>query len=149
MSYSDINKDTALILLRNFIFPLKNLLSEFDTDSICEFMVSIHEINGLQPNGFLVNESIFEIQNIREGSCNATAKLINRYLCNIEFIRISAEMRLRDIHKAYIVEVKFSTNEYTISKISKTFKHEELPSSDDIDYLVSDFKREYTSFSHK
>ena len=149
MSYSEINKNTALILLKNFIFPLKNLLSESDTDTICDFMVSIHETNGFQQNGFLVNESIFEVQNIREEYCNDTVKLINRYLCNIEFIRLSVEMRLRDIHKAYTVVVKFSTNEYTISKLSKTFKHEELPSTDDIDYLVSDFKREYASFSHK
>lgn len=139
MKHQKDNLDRALTLLRDFIFPLKDSLVQADKNSICEFMVSLHEQNESYPNGLTINERIFEIQKIDEEHYNSVANQIFRYLCNIEIIRLEVDIRLGELHKTDSIEVKFAPDVYIISKLNKSFKYGELPSADDVESLISDF----------
>lgn len=138
---NEFKKDMVLTVLRDFIFPLKELLIQADINSRCNIMVALHERNGIHPNGLLINENIFDIQNVEEDYQNATVKLIIRYLCNIDFICLSVNMR--NGHKTDSINVQFDSEIYTIPKLRKNFKYGELPSTIDVNSLISDFRRQF------
>lgn len=71
---------------------------------------------------------------------NSVANQIFRYLCNIEIIRLEFDIRLGKLHKTDSIKVKFAPDVYIISKLNKSFKYGELPSADDIEFLISYFK---------
>lgn len=141
MCSAELNKERALAILKNFVFPLKSLFVLADKKSFCSFLISLHERNGIYPSGISINESIFEIKNIGPDQQSDTIKVIDRYLYNIEYIRLSVDITLRNNHKTEVIEILFKEDRYIVVKLAKSFKYEEQPTNMDIDTLVSDFKK--------
>lgn len=136
MDILEQNKDRALAILKLFVFPVKNSFEKFKENTV---NVSLHEKNGMSIGGLHVNEQILEITNISKRTRNI--EMFERYLSNIDFIEIDSYSQTLGRCKTFIFRITFFPHVYFISELNKQFNYDEFPNENDMNFLLSEFKR--------
>lgn len=149
MNISDLNKERAFRLLREFLFPLRTLIVTMGKGSISQAIVSLHEVNDQHQNGFPVLEEILELQCTDINPRFSTANMIIRRLEKIEFISFEISLNKLKEYAEYKFCVNFSPEGYSVTKLNKTYPYNDLPSKEDIEFLVSEFKSVLTTFNER
>ena len=138
MGEFELDKNTTLSLLKDLVFPLKDLIiSIISNQYTYNVLVSVHEHDGLYPNGLSVDEEILELFHLNMVEQNATVKQIVRYLSNIDYIRLTVDANSFNNNREIIIDVKFSTFGYSVSGLNGFYKFGELPLEEDLISLVS------------
>ena len=139
MDIMEQNKNRALAILKQFVFPVKNTFEKNMEDSSCTINVSLHEKNGMSIGGLPVNEQILEIKNISNRTRNI--EMFERYLSNIDFIEIDSYSQTLGRCNTFIFRITFFPHVYFISELNKQFNYDEFPNENDMNFLLSEFKR--------
>ena len=138
MGEFELDKNTTLSLLKDLVFPLKDLIiSIISNQYTYNVLVSVHEHDGLYPNGLSVDEEILELFHLNMVEQNATVKQIVRYLSNIDYIRLTVDANSFNNNREIIIDVKFSTFGYSVSGLIGFYRFGELPLEEDLISLVS------------
>ena len=140
INMKDDEIERVLGILKDVVFPIRNMLQQATGASACEFLVSLHEHNGYCVNGFSISEDVLKITDLENENLSATVKVLKHYLANIDFIRLRANGSLLNKIVEYSCDFIFSHKYYTISCLHKQFKYEECPSQEEKILIVSDFK---------
>ena len=139
MDIFEQNKEQALAIMKQFVFPVKKCFEKNMEDSDCTINVSLHEKNGMSIGGLPANEQMFEITKVSNRSRNI--EMYEQYLSNIDFIEIDSYRQTKGKGKRYTLQIKFSTQGYVVTGLNKEYEYGNFPNESDINFLLSEFKR--------